>query len=272
MWSVGEMPSNFVAKGAEAYEASMGRWSRRLAAPFLKFSGVPTSGRVLDAGCGIGSLTFALSACAQLDSIEALDFEDQFVEALKSRATDARITARRGDVCALPYRNGEFDGVYSLLVLHFVSDARQAVREMHRVLRSGALGAAAVWSYDGMPSWRLFWDTVLAFEPEAAGNGVPSGRRPLTAAGELREVFESAGFARVEETMLTIVMDYVNFEDFWYPKVYGQGTFAAFFEALPKVRQDRLRDAMRSAYLSGDRDDGPREYASNAWAVRGARA
>ncbi|SEO21908.1 Ubiquinone/menaquinone biosynthesis C-methylase UbiE [Rhizobium tibeticum] len=263
------MTSNFVAKSAEAYEASMGRWSQRLAAPFLNFSGVPSRGRVLDAGCGTGSLTLALAAFPELDAIEALDFEENFVAALRSRTTDVRIRAQQGDVCALPYDNQEFDGVYSLLVLHFVSDAHRAVREMRRVLRPGAIAAAAVWSYGGMPSWRLFWDTVLALEPEATGRGVPSGRRPLTAEGELREVFESAGFTGVAETMLTIPMNYANFEDFWHPKVYGQGTFAAFFDALPTVRRDRLRDAMRAAYLGGDGDDGPRGFASVAFAVRG---
>ncbi|MDP9813255.1 putative RNA methylase, partial [Rhizobium tibeticum] len=84
------MPSNFVAKGAKAYEASMGRWSQRLAAPFLNFSGVPSRGRVLDAGCGTGSLTLALAAFPELDAIEALDFEENFVAALRSRTTDVR--------------------------------------------------------------------------------------------------------------------------------------------------------------------------------------
>ncbi len=60
------MPSNFVANGAEAYDASMGRWSQRLATPFLDFAGVPSRGRVLDAGCGTGSLTLALAAHAEL--------------------------------------------------------------------------------------------------------------------------------------------------------------------------------------------------------------
>ncbi|MEZ2126325.1 MULTISPECIES: class I SAM-dependent methyltransferase [unclassified Sinorhizobium] len=262
------MPSNFVAKGADAYEASMGRWSRRLAAPFLDFAGVPSRGRVLDAGCGTGSLTLALAAYPGLEAIEALDFEENFVAVLSSRTTDVRIRVQQGDVCALPYEDRAFDAVYSLLVLHFVSDAHRAVREMRRVLRPGATAAAAVWSYAGMPSWRLFWDTVLALEPEAAGRGVPSGRRPLTAEGELREVFESAGFTGIAETMLTIPMNYASFEDFWHPKVYGQGTFAAFFEALPKVRRDRLRDAARAAYLGCDGDDGPRGFMSAAWAVR----
>jgi ubiquinone/menaquinone biosynthesis C-methylase UbiE len=129
------MPSNFVANGAEAYEASMGRWSQRLATPFLEFTGVPSQGRVLDAGCGTGSLTLALADHPKLEAIEALDFEESFVAALDRRTIDTRIKARQGDVCALPYENETFDGVYSLLVLHFVSDAHRAVQEMRRVLR-----------------------------------------------------------------------------------------------------------------------------------------
>ncbi|APO72184.1 SAM-dependent methyltransferase protein (plasmid) [Rhizobium gallicum] len=262
------MPSNFVANGAEAYEASMGRWSRRLATPFLEFAGVPSRGRVLDAGCGTGSLALALAAHPELEAIEALDFEESFVAALEWRATDTRIEARQGDVCALPYENETFDGVYSLLVLHFVSDAHRAVQEMRRVLRPRAAAAAAVWAWGGMPSWRLFWDVVLAIEPEAAGNGVPTARRPLTEEGELRSVFEAAGFTGLADTKLTIVMDYTSFDDFWYPTVYGQGAFAAFFDALPEARRVRLRDAVRAAYLA-DGPDGPRGFLSFAWAVRG---
>ncbi|MFA1627592.1 class I SAM-dependent methyltransferase [Rhizobium mongolense] len=113
----------------------MGRWSRRLATPFLEFAGVPSRGRVLDAGCGTGSLALALAAHPELEAIGALDFEESFVAALEWRVTDIRIEARQGDVCALPYENETFDGVYSLLVLHFVSDAHRAVQEMRRVLR-----------------------------------------------------------------------------------------------------------------------------------------
>jgi len=139
---------------------------------------------------------------------------------------------------------------------------------MRRVLRPGATAAATVWdNYGGMPRWRLFWDTIVALEPEAAGKRA-SPRRPMTGEGELRAAFESTGFARVAATMLAIRMDYTNFDDFWRPMVYGQGTFGSFFDALLEARRDRLRDAVRAAYLAGD-GDGPRGFASVAWAVRG---
>jgi hypothetical protein len=139
---------------------------------------------------------------------------------------------------------------------------------MQRVLRPSATAAATVWdNYGGMPSWRLFWDTILALEPEAAGKRA-SPRRPMTGEGELRAAFESAGFAEVADTMLAIRMDYANFDDFLRPMIYGQGTFGSFFDTLPETRRDRLRDAVRAAYVAGD-DDGPRGFASVAWAVRG---
>jgi hypothetical protein len=84
-----------------------------------------------------------------------------------------------------------------------------------------------------MPSWRLFWDTILALEPEAVGRGATPIRRPLTGQGQLRAAFESAGFTGVADTMLAIRMDYANFDDFWHPMVYGQETFGDFFDALP---------------------------------------
>jgi SAM-dependent methyltransferase len=51
----------FLARDPEQYEHFMGRWSRRLAGPFLDFSGIGGGDRVLDVGCGTGVLTAALA-------------------------------------------------------------------------------------------------------------------------------------------------------------------------------------------------------------------
>ena len=56
------MPSNFNARDAAAYEQVMGRWSRRLAPLFIDFAGVGEGERLIDVGCGTGSLAFALLA------------------------------------------------------------------------------------------------------------------------------------------------------------------------------------------------------------------
>jgi len=119
-----------------------------------------------------------------------------------------------------------------------------------------------------MPSWRLFWDTVRTVEPDASAAGMIPAKRPLTGEGELPAAFAAANFAEVAGAKLTVPVDYATFDDFWHPMVYGQGTFGGYFDGLSKARRDRLRNAVRAAYLAGG-TDGPRPFENEAWAVRG---
>jgi len=52
------MTSQFNVHDAAGYEQLMGRWSQRLARPFIEFAGVEDGEKILDVGCGTGSLTF----------------------------------------------------------------------------------------------------------------------------------------------------------------------------------------------------------------------
>jgi ubiquinone/menaquinone biosynthesis C-methylase UbiE len=44
-----------------------------------------------------------------------------------------------GDVCNLPFKNAEFDGVVCLSVLEFVEDLETAMAEIHRVMPTGGM-------------------------------------------------------------------------------------------------------------------------------------
>ena len=75
------MSSKFISRGADKYDSFMGRWSRRLAPLFIDFAGLAVGDRVLEVGCGTGSLTFALVKHANVTSVEAIDYEPQFIDA-----------------------------------------------------------------------------------------------------------------------------------------------------------------------------------------------
>jgi hypothetical protein len=119
-----------------------------------------------------------------------------------------------------------------------------------------------------MPSQRMFWDIFAAIEPAALVRRGLSLVRPMTFPGEMTRGFAAAGLENIIEVTLTIRMDFANFDDYWIPLINGQGTLAAFFSALPQGVPERVQGAVRQAYLS-DQPDGPRSFASTAWAVKG---
>ena len=55
------MTSTFNVYDAAGYERLMGRWSQKLAPLFIEFAGLANGEKILDVGCGTGSLTFALA-------------------------------------------------------------------------------------------------------------------------------------------------------------------------------------------------------------------
>jgi hypothetical protein len=90
----------------------------------------------------------------------------------------------------------------------------------------------------------------------------------MTQAGELSQAFAQAGFIDVEERALVIRMEFASFDDYWIPTVTGQGMHAEFMTGLPAPARERIENKVRAGYLC-NRPDGPRSFASFAWAVRG---
>jgi ubiquinone/menaquinone biosynthesis C-methylase UbiE len=249
--------STFNASSGDGYEQLMGRWSRRLAAPFLAFAGLARGERVLDVGCGTGSLTFLLAQRPELEAIAGVDYAAPYIEHATRRNTDARVTFRVGDATALPFPDASFDRVLCQLVLHFVPEPERAVAEMRRVARPGATVAT-----------RLFHDTAAALDPAAAERRARNFTRPMTRPGDLEAAWRRAGFAEIVATELAIRMEFASFDDYWTPYLGKDGPGAEYIATLDAAALTRLRDAVRSAYLDGD-PDGPRSYIAIAWAVKG---
>src|SRR5260370_40744801 len=111
-----------------------------------------------------------------------------------------------------------------MVVLQFVPDAKKAVDEMRRVVRSGGVVAATVWDgLGGMPALRLFWDA-------AATLGLADGKvlrdfyfRPMTRPNEMLAAWSEAGLKSVQQTSITIRFEYENFSDYWFPIAAGGG-------------------------------------------------
>ena len=100
---------------------------------FVEFGGV--HGGVLDVGFGTGSLTFAAAENKDVSRIVGLDASTGFIEYARSRNVNPRVRFEVGDAQDLPFPDAAFNSCLSALIVSFIPDAPQAVREMRRVTR-----------------------------------------------------------------------------------------------------------------------------------------
>ena len=159
---------------ADAYDRYIGRYSRQLARQFISVVGIGGDQRVLDVGCGPGSLTTALVEVLGAERVCAVDPSEAYVEACRARAPGADVRVGRAE--ELPFGEGEFDVVLAQLVVNLLEDPEAAVREMARVAEPAGVIGAAVWAHDGMPLLRAFWDAAGAVAPDAVAAVGESGR------------------------------------------------------------------------------------------------
>ncbi len=252
---------------AEAYERFMGRWSRRLAPLLVEFAEVRDGDRVLDVGCGSGSLAGVLVELMARSEVVGVDPASSSIEYAARQLADPRVRFEVGDAQNLPYPNASFDQCLSLLVVNHVPDPSRVVAEMRRVTRPGGRVAAAVWDYgDGMRMLRIFWDAVVALDPGA--QRLHQGNMPLCREGELAALWIQSGFQEVEETSLDISTRFSSFDDYWSPFLAGVSVSGTYIDGLPAAGQQRLRDRLREKLLGG-KPDQTFTLQARAWAVRG---
>jgi SAM-dependent methyltransferase len=252
-------------QNAEAYEQVMGRWSRRLAPLLIRFGGLSDGDRVLDVGCGTGSLSLTLPEIANVAGVTGIDLTEAYLEFARARNTNPRISFQQADARVLPFENNSFDRAFSMLVLQFIPDAARAVAEMRRVVRPGGTVTAAVWdNFGGQPHIRLIWDIAVVLDPLVK----PPLFRPLTAPGEMATLWRELGLLDVEQTSLLIRTEFSCFNDYWSPFTTGEGPPGQFVAGLSDTARSTLIEHLRRAYLSS-LPDGPRSFACVAWACRG---
>jgi ubiquinone/menaquinone biosynthesis C-methylase UbiE len=112
----------------EQRRADLAERVRRLLGPF---TGKESA---LDAGCGTGSLAFALAP--HVAEVVGVDTREDYLEAGRE-AAPANVRLQQGDVMSLPFGYAEFDLVCCHRVLHHVRRPELAVSELARVARPG---------------------------------------------------------------------------------------------------------------------------------------
>lgn len=141
--------------------------------------------RILDVGCGPGTITLDLARLASSGSVIGLDRSEAVVDEARAAAAQAGPTNLEftvGDVYALDYPADTFDVVHAHQVLQHLSDPVAALRELGRVCKPDGLVAVRDSDYSGFtwyPAVPELDEWLELYQQVARGNDAEpdAGRR-----------------------------------------------------------------------------------------------
>lgn len=245
---------------AEHYDRFMGRYAPTLAVSLTDFAHVQAGMRVVDIGCGPGGLTRELVARVGAANVAAIDPAPNFTAACADR--NRGVDVRDGVAEQLPWESRIFDAALSSLVIGFMTDPDQGIREMTRVVRPGGTVAACMWDLadGGMTMLRVFWTAVRAVDPTAPGERQMAGATE----GDIAARFARVGLSDVTGGALKASANYTGFDDFWQPFTYAIGPAGLYLTTLSAARRAQVRETCRAALPPG-----AFSLDARAWCARG---
>src|SRR5208282_3031344 len=107
---------------------------------YFRYLDIPTHARILDAGCGSGSMTRLLAKRYPGTLVTGFDLNTDYLAFARARAAAeglGNVAFEQGDLQAMPFADASFDAVWSQFVLYFLPRPEDAVRELRRVAKPG---------------------------------------------------------------------------------------------------------------------------------------
>ncbi|MFE1439573.1 methyltransferase domain-containing protein [Streptomyces sp. NPDC058739] len=216
--------------------------------------------RVLDIGCGPGTITADLAALVPDGHVTGADSAPDIVATARATAAErglANTDFTVADVHALDFADGTFDVVHAHQVLQHVGDPVQALREMARVTRRGGIVAARDSDYAAMTWYPAVpglddWADLYQRVARANGGEPDAGRR-------LKAWALKAGLTDVTATSAT--WTFATPEDrAWWSGLWADRTLASAYADRAveggHATVEQLQAVSRAWREWGEREDG----------------
>lgn len=168
---------------------------RRFKSRLLDVAAIHSGERVLDLGCGTGTLAIRARQRTPDAHVVGLDADVSMLGHARRKATEANVDVEfeSGSASAVPYPDGSFDVVVSSLFFHHLDRGSKlaVVRETVRVLRRGGRLVVADWGPPSDPLMRGLFLTIQLVDGFAVTRDSVTGLVP--------DILRSAGLIDVRE-------------------------------------------------------------------------
>ena len=194
------------------------RWTLRESAfkrQLVNQAGIERGHRVLDLGCGTGTLTLLIKSHHPKSEVFGLDADPKVLEIAGAKAAGARLKVRldHGMAFKLPYPDASFDRVISSLLFHHLTreNKERTLAEVFRVLGSGGeLHVADYGKAQNMLMRGLFLFVQMLDGFETTTDNVR---------GLLPELMRAAGFESIQESArYTTIVGTLSLYKAWKPR------------------------------------------------------
>jgi len=217
------------------------------------------SARILDVGCGPGTITVGLAARVPDGHVVAIDASADVLEearAVPGASEQANLTFELGDVLHLEFDDENFDVVHAHQVLQHIVDPVGALLEMRRVCRPDGLVAVRDGDYGGMfwypeSAGLSEWQDLYRQVARTVGGEPDAGRHLLRWA-------HAAGFSRIEQSASAWCYSTVE-ERHWWGELWAERVTSSRFAELAtagglatSADLERLADAWRTWMADDD--------------------
>ncbi len=161
----------------------------------LQQAAIQPGQRVLDVGCGTGTLCLLIKQTQPQAEVVGVDGDPEILALAQNKARKAGVAVQfdHGLSTELPYPDAHFDRVLSTLFFHHLSpeDKKRTAAELFRVLKPGGELHIADWGKAANPLMRgLFWGIQIL-------DGFENTRDNIN--GKLPDIFREAGFGEVQQ-------------------------------------------------------------------------
>jgi ubiquinone/menaquinone biosynthesis C-methylase UbiE len=222
--------------------------------------------RLLDAGCGPGSITIGLAEAVAPGEAIGIDISDDALGTARSMAAErggANVRFDVADIYALPFDNDTFDAAFSHCVMQHLEEPHRAIVELFRVLKPGGVIGVSDVDFDA---------SVVAPEDDVLRKSwglMAKARRNPYIGKHLRALLASAGFARCEAALhasLPVTDEAVKVHGEWSARYFEAPAFIAQAEAAGWSDERELRD-IAAAWRAWAREPGAFVAQMGGWAV-----